>query len=250
MYSFKAIIPALSLAVISLTGCSAVTQNIPVSTNPSGAQVIADGKEMCTSPCSVDLETTQAHILTLKKDGYKQADVQIQQKYDTGGVTRDAVKSGMQNQEMGGSIEGSIAGALISTEMSEENGEAYTLTPSSVVVNLVPEGQEGQSGLVQQKAEVKTTEPATIGDALEKDGGKAAESALEEAAIQAAPEVGTHKSWDSSHSSTHMNKDGSMDTHKSSSSTSVGVKVNPVEAGLDAIHFLEGEENKKDTTEE
>lgn len=237
----------LAMASLPLIGCTAVTQNIPVSTNPSGAQVYADGNQVCITPCSVDLETTQAHILTLKKEGYQQADVQISQKYDTGGVARDAVRSGMQSSSTGSSIGGAIIGALITAEQDESSGEAYVLTPNSVVVTLVPEGQVAPVGTVAapHKASVKTTEPATIGSAVEENPEGFAKEVLKEAA-KAAPTIGT-KSEISHHSytSTHMNSDGSMERHSSSSSVSVGVHVNPVEAGLEVLDFLEGQEQKK-----
>ncbi|NDV20208.1 PEGA domain-containing protein [Pseudodesulfovibrio sp. JC047] len=236
-----------ALAALPLTGCGVATQNIPVSSNPSGAQVFADGMQTCTTPCSVELEKTQAHILTLKKPGYRQADVQISQKYDTGGVTRDAVQSGMSSSSMGSSVEGSIAGALLSAEQDEASGNAYVLTPSSVVVTLVPDCKTGTAQ--PQQGTVQTTEPATIGSAIEKDPVGVGEEVLKEAAV-AAPTIGTEKEISHhSHTSTHHNSDGSMSQHSSSSSVSVGVHVNPVEAGLDALEFLEGAEKKEaDTT--
>ncbi|BCS88221.1 PEGA domain-containing protein [Pseudodesulfovibrio sediminis] len=242
MHSLTKLALFLALATLSLAGCQAATQNIPVSSNPSGALVYADGQESGTTPCSVELEKTQAHILTLKKEGYQQADVQISQKYDTGAVARDATQSGMQSSSMGSSIEGSIAGALITTEEDEESGAAYVLTPSSVVVTLVPIGQTAPAAgatAQPQGATVKTTDPATIDSAIKEDPEGVAEDVLKEAAV-AAPTIGTEKEIShDSHSSTHMNSDGSMETKSSSSSVSVGVHVNPVEAGLGAIELLE-----------
>lgn len=241
----------LGLTLSGLAACSAATQNIPVSSNPTGAIVYSDGTEVCTTPCNVKLEKTQAHILTIKKEGYKQADIQISRKYDTAGVTRDSVETGMRQSSWGADTEGAIANALLTAGAKEEDGSAYTLSPSSVVVDLVALGQAGNSGLAkpaeQQKAKVKTTETPTLTSEIENDGAKTAETVLENAAV-AAPTVGTKKEWGSSHSSTHMNSDGSMTKTTSSSSTSVGVKVNPVEAGLDVLHFLEGEGEKKEDT--
>ena len=246
-----ALILTMTLGVSPLVGCSAVTQNIPVSSNPSGAIVYADGTQTCITPCSVDLETTQAHILTLKKDGYRQADVQISQKYNTGGVTRDAVQSGMSSSSIGSSIESSIAGALITAEQDEASGRAYTLSPSSVVVTLASEGGAAPTATGQApQATVKTTESATIGSAIEENPEGVAKDVLKEAAI-AAPTVGTEKEVSHhSHSSTHYNNDGSMTTKSTSSSVKVGVHVNPVKAGIGALEFLEGMENGKEKTDE
>nr|WP_321513703.1 PEGA domain-containing protein [uncultured Pseudodesulfovibrio sp.] len=251
MIRFSRIFLSLTLMALPLMGCGVATQNIPVSSNPSGAVVYADGTQTCTTPCTVKLEKTQAHILTLKKDGFQQADVQISQKYDTGGVTRDAVQSGMSSSSMGSSIEGSIAGALISAEQNEASGNAYVLTPSSVVVSLVPVGGSTSAATTapSQQATIKTTEPATIGSAIEEDPAGVGEEVLKEAAV-AAPTIGTEKEVSHhSHTSTHYNDDGSMSQHSSSSSVSVGVHVNPVEAGLGALEFLENAEKKHEAGE-
>lgn len=241
----------LGLTMSGLAACSVATQKIPVSSNPTGAIVYSDGNEVCTTPCNVELEKTQAHILTLKKEGYKQADVQISRKYDTAGVTRDSVETGMRQSDWGASTEGAIANALFTAGAKEEDGSAYTLSPSSVVVELVAEGQAGNSHQEQkhqsQQAKVSTTETPSLTTEIEKDGAKTAETMLENAAV-AAPTVGTKKEWGSSHSSTHMNSDGSMTKTTSSTSTSVGVKVNPAEAALDVLHLIEGEGAKKEET--
>jgi len=157
-----------SLALVAALGaCAPATQNIPVSTNPSGAVVYADGKEMCITPCNVELEKTQAHILTLKKDGYRQADVQISQQYDTGSVARDAVQSGVWQKSVGGNTDAAISNALLTANAKEQDGSAYVLTPSSVVVQLAPEGQ------TIQQAQASTDAPITISsDQLSADSQK------------------------------------------------------------------------------
>lgn len=261
-------IAMLLLSATTFAGCQAATQNIPVSSNPSGAIVYADGTQTCSTPCTVTLEKTQAHILTLQKPGYKQADVQIAQKYDTGAVARNAVQSGTGVASRGASTEGAISNALLSTESMEADGSAYVLSPSSVVVDLVPEGQvrqasntgqgeapvvissdqlssEDQAALRKNEATIRTTEPATAASAVREDPEGAVESLLE-AGAAAAPTVGTKKEWKSSHSSENFNNDGSYDKSTSSSSTSVGVSVNPVEAGLGVLHLLEDADKKKD----
>lgn len=254
----KLIIMTLALSV--LAACQAATQKIPVSTNPAGATVYADGQEVCATPCNVTLEKTQAHILTFKKAGYKQADVQISQKYDTAGVTRDATESGMRSSSWGTSAEGAIANALLTAGEKEEDGSAYVLSPSSVVVSLVPEGQSAPTSDIptinkdqlapeDQKALVKTTEPATLESAAKDNPEKVAEDILTNAAV-AAPTIGTKKEWKNSHSSESFNKDGSYNQSTSSTKTSVGVSVNPVEAGLGVLHLIEDAEKKKAPSEE
>lgn len=255
--------PLILLACLVLSACSAATQNIPVSSNPGGAQVLADGQAVGTTPCNVTLEKTQPHILTLQKEGYRQVDVQITRKYDTAGVTRGAAQSGLWQSSNGANTEGAVANALMNVGVQEESGDAYVLSPASVVVRLQPvhaqpaqpmaqaDGNapivissdqlapEDQARLQEQKSGIATTEPATLGDAVAQDPGKEAEAALEGAAV-AAPTVGTDKKWGSSHSSTSQHSDGSFTKTTTSTKTSVGVHVNPVEAGLEAIKLLEG----------
>lgn len=241
------VIAVLGLAAL-FAGCSAATQNIPVSSTPTGAEVLSDGKAMCQTPCNVELEKTQPHILTLKKDGYQDANVQISRQYDTGKVTRDAVQSGVQQSSWGASAEGAVANALLGVAADEESGNAYVLTPASVVVKMVPVGQAG-TAQVNPQAQVQTTQPATMESGL-KENPEAAGEALLEGAAAAAPTIGTKKTISSSHhSSGHFNSDGSYSEHSSSTSASVGVKVNPAEAGLGLIKLLEGEEAKKKAAE-
>lgn len=243
----------LAVAVLAVTfaGCSAATQNIPVSSTPTGAQVLSDGESMCMTPCNVKLKKTQAHILTLKKSGYKDANVQIQRTYDTGKVTRDAIQTGAQQSSWGASAEGAVANALLGVSTDEETGNAYVLSPSSVVVTMVPEGQAGKAKVTTaSEAKVDGTAPATMASGLEEHPEEAAEAALEGAAA-AAPTIGTKKNVEHSHhSSTHMNDDGSYTKKSSSTSASVGVSVNPAEAGLGLLHLLEGESKKSDDSDD
>ena len=235
-----------------LAGCGAATQNIPVSSTPTGAEVLSDGKQMCVTPCAVELEKTQPHILTLKKEGYNDANIQIKRQYDTVKTTRNAVETGMRDSSYGSNTEGAIANALFNIGADEESGAAYVLSPSSVVVKMVPTGQTGSAQVnpaTPAQAQVQTTEPATMQSAVQEHPEEAAEALLEGAAA-AAPTIGTKKTMSSSHhSSGHVNADGSYSEHSSSSSTSVGVSVNPAEAGLGLLHLLEGEEAKKKAEE-
>ncbi|MBI9080595.1 MAG: PEGA domain-containing protein [Pseudodesulfovibrio sp.] len=250
---------AIILALLLFTGCGAATQNIPVSTEPSGAIVYVDGTETCTTPCNATLEKTQDHILTIKKDGYRQADVPIVRKYDTTGVARDATQSGMRSSSMGSNTQGAIANALMTAGAKEEQGTAYILTPSTVTVKLAKKGQTapqaaGQDGPVyitsdqlapeDQKAVIKTTEPTTLGSAVQENPAEAAEALLEAGAV-AAPTVHTGKEWKSSHSSESYGSDGSYNKTTKSSGVSVGASVNPVAAGLGILHLLE--DANKDT---
>ena len=71
-------LPALLLAfAVTASGC-ALKQNVPVSTDPSGASVYLDGKLVCAAtPCSVEAATDQGHLVTIIKDGYRQRDIPL-----------------------------------------------------------------------------------------------------------------------------------------------------------------------------
>ncbi|MEF2231783.1 MAG: PEGA domain-containing protein, partial [Pseudodesulfovibrio sp.] len=245
--------------VCLLAACSAATQNIPVSSNPDGALVLADGKKVCSTPCNVTLEKTQPHILTLKKEGYRQVDVQISRKYDTASVTRDATRAGMWTSSNGANTQGAVANALMNVSADEQSGDAYVLTPGSVVVRLQPvcavAQADGQAPIVlspdqltpadrarlegADSADIQTTEPATLGDAVADDPEGTLKEAASGAAI-AAPTVGAQKEFKSSHSSESYGSDGSYSKTTTSTSVGVGVHVNPVEAGLGVLNLLEG----------
>jgi len=256
---------AIILTLLIFAGCGAATQNIPVSTEPSGAIVYVDGKETCTTPCSATLEKTQDHILTIMKDGYRQADVQIIRKYDTAGVARDATQSGMRSSSMGSNTQGAIANALLTAGAEEEQGTAYILTPSTITVKLARKGQTApapqaaadqdaptvitrdQLAPEDREAIIKTTEPTTLGSAVQENPEEAAEALLE-AGAAAAPTIHTGKEWKSSHSSESYGSDGSYSKTTKSSGVSVGASINPVEAGLGILHLLE--DTSKNTEDE
>ena len=286
----------LTLAsVFLLTACAAATQNIPVSSNPDGAAVYADGKPVGTTPCNVTLEKTQPHILTVKKDGYRQVDVQIARKYDTATVTRNATRAGMWTSSNGASTEGAVSNALMNVSADEQSGNAYVLSPASVVISLKPlqqvsqaadsqtpvitpdqldpadrarigqqdQAETGQAPVVittdqldpadkarlenKDQADVQTTEPATLGQAVNDDPTQALGAALEGAAV-AAPTVGAKTSTKSSHSSESFGN-GSYSKTTTSTKASVGVSVNPVEAGLGVMKLLESAQDKDGQSE-
>jgi hypothetical protein len=75
---------AFALPVL-LCGC-ALTQKVPVSTDPSGASVYLDGQAVCAAtPCSVEASTDQAHLLTIIKPGYRQKDIPLKLSSGAGG---------------------------------------------------------------------------------------------------------------------------------------------------------------------
>lgn len=135
---------AVLLALSVAAGCAPTVkmQSIPVSTNPMGATVYVDGKPSCTSPCAVDLPRNADHILTLKKDQFRQQDVIIKRVYQQEKVMMKAVSQGMQSSSMavgsgGDKTAWGMMQGVNSIDSQESSGDAYILSPSAVSVRLI-----------------------------------------------------------------------------------------------------------------
>lgn len=147
----KKTILAILCGLLVTAGCAPVikTQSIPVSTNPMGATVYTDGKVACTSPCTVELPRNADHIITVKKDQYRQQDVIIKRVYQQEKVMMKAVSQGMQSSSMsvgsgGDKTAWGVMQGVNSIDSQEETGDAYVLAPSAVSVRLVPMTAQAQ----------------------------------------------------------------------------------------------------------
>lgn len=171
---FFAIFCGLALA----SGCAPVikTQSIPVSTNPMGAAVYADGKVVCTAPCTVDLARNADHIITLKKDQYRQQDVIIKRVYQQEKVMMKAVSQGMHSSSYsvgsgGDKTAWGVMQGVNSIDSQEETGDAYVLAPSAVSIRLVPLTAQAQYEMTGSTApdiqSLTTTDRAQISYILE-----------------------------------------------------------------------------------
>ncbi len=65
----------------SISGCATLmcgtSQNVPVSSNPTGADLQVDGSGSFTTPTTLRLERKRDHILVFTKDGYDQQSVTL-----------------------------------------------------------------------------------------------------------------------------------------------------------------------------
>lgn len=125
----------MAFCLSMLAACGAPKQKIPVSTNPLGATIYADGKKICTSPCSVTLTRDSNHLLTIVKDGYEQVDMEISRQFMPDEAIRDGIITGVLK---GGDPK--EVGQEVAKEMDEQerSGEAYELVPDIVTVTLTP----------------------------------------------------------------------------------------------------------------
>ena len=127
------------VCLLLLVACGPPKQRIPVSTDPIGADVYADGKKTCTSPCSVNLDKQGDHLITIVKDGYEQEEIIVQRQFKPDRAIRDGVISGIIK---GGDPKDVAEETAKEIDEQERSGEAYELTPSIVTIKLTPTGSE------------------------------------------------------------------------------------------------------------
>jgi len=107
-----------------LSGCATIvkgtTQEVPVATDPPGADVTLDDKLYGQTPVDISMERKRDHLVTVSKDGYKPKSIPV-------------VKS------VGGAVWGNIiAGGLIGWGIDATSGAQYNLSPESISVVLRP----------------------------------------------------------------------------------------------------------------
>ncbi len=222
-----------------ILGCSVpvLKQDVPVSTNPMGAKIYANGQLVGNTPTTVSLERNRDHILTLVKDNYRQQDVVIRKHYQQNKVLMKAIQSGVNSGLFFKDARMGMNSGMGSISTQEESGEAYVLVPPTVTVNLVPlyGPPEGASLPSAQgyPGSVPGGQPAPIADESPPDDTISTKDLLKAGAVAGAAVASQgnpiEKKWDTSSSSRSYTKpDGTMVREKSSTSVSVG--VNP--AGL------------------
>lgn len=230
------------LVILLGGGCETVVlkQDIPVSTNPMGARILADGKPAGQTPGTVSLERNKDHILTLVKENYQQVDIVINRQYQSNKVLMKAVQSGVntglffKNAGMG------MNSGFNSVSNQEATGEAYVLVPPSVAVTLIPlQGQAasavsaGARAYPSQAPAAAAPAPAST-DVATKDLIQA--GIIAGAAVGASQAKPVEKKWETSSSSrTYREPDGTVVTKKSSTSVSVGVNPTGLINALDTL---------------
>lgn len=133
----RPVAPVLYIIVcmLLLAACGPTKQRIPVSTNPLGATIYADGKKICTSPCSVSFDKKSDHLVTIVKEGYEQVDLKISRQFMPDEAIRDGIISGVLR---GGDPK--QVGTEVAKEVDEQerSGDAYELRPAIVTITLQP----------------------------------------------------------------------------------------------------------------
>jgi hypothetical protein len=115
----------ITFAAISILSINCATivhgtkQQVPISSNPTGAQVTVDGQIYYTTPCLIELERNKAHIVTFTLDGYQTEHIKLE--------------SGLSTWFYVGIIPGLV---LIGPVYDLISGGAYTLEPELVFATL------------------------------------------------------------------------------------------------------------------
>ena len=179
--SFQIIKFVGTLLVFSISvSCAStiMTQNIPLSTNPSGAEVYVDGKLSCVTPCATVLARNQDHLLTFQKEGFHQQDVAVRRQHQTETSLLKAINSGVNSAKFFNNQAWGLSSAVQSLSMQQATGEAYVLIPSSVAIRLAPE-----EGFPRQSTDEEATLSIEHGesplDRMDKEDEHMLEMALE-----------------------------------------------------------------------
>ncbi|MGA7827015.1 MAG: PEGA domain-containing protein [Geobacteraceae bacterium] len=229
MLKKKLIIVSCGVALFGF-GCQPMVlkQDIPVSTNPMGATIFADGTLVGHTPATVSLERTKNHIITLAKDNYRQEDVVISRQYQSNKVLLNAVQSGVNSGLFFKDAKMAINSGLGSISGQEGTGEAYVLVPATVRMTLTPldgctPGKTVSGGYPgEDSSEPYQNQPGSE-DISTTDVLKAGIEASAAGLSQAKP---INKNWQTSSSSkSYIEPDGTQVTNKTS--TTVGVSINP-----------------------
>jgi hypothetical protein len=231
------------------SGCETpiLRQDIPVSSNPMGAKIYADGRFFGQTPGTVSLERTRDHILTIVKENYRQEDLMIRKQYQSDRVLMKAIQSGVNSGLFFKDTRMGVNSGFSSISRQEETGEAFILVPPAVMVNLIPlygppsdtpvppPGSPPYQGTPYGQSPSAYDSPSANTGNTVKDVLKA--GVVAGAAAGAAQAKPIEKRWETSSSSrSYTQSDGTRVTEKSG--TSVGVSVNPAAAMGSLIDLL------------
>ena len=106
------------------SGCATIikgtTQGIPISSDPSGADILVDGQLVGTTPADVEIKRKRDHLVVIEKTNYHPKSIAV-------------VKN------VGGAVWGNIiAGGLIGWGVDAASGAQNNLTPKTIYVKLEP----------------------------------------------------------------------------------------------------------------
>lgn len=227
----------LSLLFLAFLGAGCqpqvLKQEIPVSTNPLGARILANGTFVGLTPTTVSLERNRDHIVTLVKESYRQEEVIVTRQYLSDRVFMKAVQSGVSSGLFHKNAALGMQSGFGSISWQEQSGEAYVLLPRAISVELISLDVSGlpaaEGGARSERRSRATAQEMTAPEPELSAGDLARAAIIAGAAVGASQAKPVEKKWETSSSVTTTTlPGGGVVTNRSS--TSVGVGVNP--AGL------------------
>lgn len=152
---YRVSILLLSGVCILSSGCASIihgtTQEVSLSSNPSGARVQADGNQVGETPTKVILKRKTDHVLVFNKEGYEQEQRTVM-------------------HVVSGAVYGNIAaGGLIGWGVDAATGAQYKLAPETIHVELQP-AKEGSSETKTQAIQMSADDKLKKLEKLMKDG--------------------------------------------------------------------------------
>lgn len=118
------------------------SQIIPITSNPVGATVYADGTRIGLTPCQATLNKNSDHMITVIKDGYTQQVIMVYRTLDQFKTISKTFSDTMDKPIDLENIQENVKKAQKSYERQEKTGESYTLSPSMIYVIMQPETKE------------------------------------------------------------------------------------------------------------
>lgn len=85
----------LTSFVFALPGCATLfnsgSANVPMSSDPTGAEVIVDGNRRGTTPVTLELDNNSKHTVVFQKEGYKDVTCELGTSVGAGWVVLDVL---------------------------------------------------------------------------------------------------------------------------------------------------------------
>lgn len=113
--------------VLAVSGCATImqgsTQQVSLSSSPTGATINVNGRPLGTTPAAVDLKRKDNHVISIELDGYRPYEVAL-------------------TRSVSGWVWGNIVfGGLPGLAVDAITGGFYKLSPEQIVATLAADGQ-------------------------------------------------------------------------------------------------------------
>lgn len=139
-YSWSVTVCLAACSIVAGCAQPVLTQSVPVSSEPLGAAVYADGQLAGHTPLTLDLARNRDHLVTLVQAGYRQANVLVQRQYLASDVLIRSLQAGVNTGSFFNSSAMGMNAAVNAMQEEKDSGAAYRLEPPAVVIPMLPVG--------------------------------------------------------------------------------------------------------------